>query len=394
MIRFLLPLCLLLPALPLLADDVPPHVQKAYPKRAKDVAMAGPFTEKPAIASIGPYAFGVLDFEEHVFAGENFPTLRFRDPEVVKELLGGEPGIEVRYYNAAGESVEAPEQPGRYGALIKLDLPKAKEPLIFTRDLFKVGSESDLSEDRSELEAMKLGAASELGHIPTIEEGDPGIYSARWWHQLKKQFNMAPEYDFFVLTPEAYDDSGETRYPAIIFLHGKGLFGKEGLEPLKEDWVVQLLKKRANMPVLFVAPKASDRWDGPAFEEMLDRLVAEYPVDPKAISVFGYSTGASGAWQLARFVPERLAGMVTLAGDPLSPEYVPRVKSIDVLAYYGDKDYPGPTKATKEMLEALAEVNPESRFVLLPGVNHGQLPGKVYHLDEIYEWMATRGQAE
>lgn len=197
-------------------------------------------------------------------------------------------------------------------------------------------------------------------------------------------------YDYFVVAPATPPAAGKLR-PAIVYLHGKGLFQAEGLDEVRRDWVVRLYQEQfRDLDAYLVVPHARDRWEGPALVDVLDRLVHDYPVDPAAITLFGYSTGASGAWCVARHAPERIAAIATLAGNPPPPSEAERLAPVAVWAWYGDKDYAKPLADTSELLTRLAGLNADTRFTLLPGVTHGQLPGAVFPRRELYVWLAAR----
>jgi polyhydroxybutyrate depolymerase len=70
---------------------------------------------------------------------------------------------------------------------------------------------------------------------------------------------------------------------------------------------------------------------------LLDKLIAEYPVDPHRVYIYGYSAGAAMAHRMACVNAERFAGIVAGAGFTLGESCAPSVP-ISVLQFHSVTD--------------------------------------------------------
>ena len=68
-------------------------------------------------------------FQPSVFSGEEFPTADFLNPEEAAGWLG-DYDIDVTFYSRDYDVVDAPKEPGRYGAIVKIT---AEDGVVYTR---------------------------------------------------------------------------------------------------------------------------------------------------------------------------------------------------------------------------------------------------------------------
>ena len=76
-----------------------------------------------------------LVFAPSIFTGDEFPECDFLDKDRAKQLIGVY-SVDAQFYNAAQEEVEAPEEVGRYGAIVTVRGASGRE-LTRYRTLFK-----------------------------------------------------------------------------------------------------------------------------------------------------------------------------------------------------------------------------------------------------------------
>jgi poly(3-hydroxybutyrate) depolymerase len=135
-----------------------------------------------------------------------------------------------------------------------------------------------------------------------------------------------------VLLPKNYD-KGNDLIPLILHLHGA--------IPLEDARIVEMEnsgydKLPSKYRVMVVAPQAglnpvrgvfewnsflslvgcgfTNEDDVGFLNSLLDKLIDDYPVDPKRVYIYGYSSGGAMAHRMACENPERFAGIVAGAG--------------------------------------------------------------------------------
>jgi predicted peptidase len=125
------------------------------------------------------------------------------------------------------------------------------------------------------------------------------------------------EYRYVVFVPRNW--SAARRWPVILFLHGAGERGSDGVRQTQIGLAAAIRWAPERFPALVVFPQApeEERWIGePADAAMaaLDRTIAEFSGDPERVSLTGLSLGGFGAWHLALAHPHRFAALVPVCG--------------------------------------------------------------------------------
>jgi len=127
-------------------------------------------------------------------------------------------------------------------------------------------------------------------------------------------------YRFQVYLPEDWKRDDGKLWPIILFLHGRGERGSEGM------WQTQIGVPEAvrnhpdRWPFVIVMPQCPQNahWTDPAMLELamaaLDQESDEFHGDPARTYLTGLSMGGYGAWELARLHPRRWAAFAIAAG--------------------------------------------------------------------------------
>lgn len=189
-------------------------------------------------------------------------------------------------------------------------------------------------------------------------------------HRTLDSKAMGHDVGYVVWTPSDYDDSGDTRYPVIYFLHGMG--GTESRDAAGFSGLVRRGIRDGRIPsAICVFPNGGRSGYRGAVEEMIvEELIplidATYPTDPKTKSrvIAGFSMGGGGAVQLSIMHPELFCaagswggGMwrdadKTLAAAEKGAATL-RDNNYAVLLINGDKDRPDAFKTLAEKLNLL-----------------------------------------
>jgi predicted peptidase len=241
---------------------------------------------------------------------------------------------------------------------------------------------------------------------------------------------------YVAFIPHDYDPEADTKYPVILFLHGKGAEGKDGWAPTKTGLGPAILQRETDdkpFPFLVVFPQARSPWGENADENCdhtdLDRAVAildhftkesDYrgACDLDKVSVSGLSRGGYATWYMAVTYPERWAAMVVVAGSPGCPQCpkehlltkAARAKDIPAWFFHGTTDQRVPFDKGQKMVDALKDAGGDPTFTTTEGdeadayltqfpklgTHNGCWFKDVYTGDDLWDWWVeqTRQQQE
>jgi predicted peptidase len=192
-----------------------------------------------------------------------------------------------------------------------------------------------------------------------------------------------------VYVPAGYD--GTRAWPVILFLHGAGERGDDGLLQTEVGLPGAIRRNADRYPAIVVMPQVpqDSSWLGGASTTALaalDRTLGEFSTDRARVYLAGLSMGGSGAWSLAHHHPERFAALVVvcgftsprgpfpsvLPGDTLTqPERIAaRIRGIPTWIVHGAADPVVPVEESRRMNGALQAAGGVVTYVELPGVGH------------------------
>ena len=125
-----------------------------------------------------------------------------------------------------------------------------------------------------------------------------------------------------VWLPADYDRSRS--WPAILFLHGSGERGSDGVKPTQAGLGPALAEGLAGAEAIVVFPQCpeSEHWVGPAREiamAALDAVEKEFLIDRRRVSITGISMGGAGTWVLAAEYPQRWSAAAPICGWIVRP---------------------------------------------------------------------------
>ena len=213
------------------------------------------------------------------------------------------------------------------------------------------------------------------------------------------------EYAYQVYVPRAYDPSEE--WPVILFLHGAGERGDDGLLQTQVGLGSAIRSKPERWPAIVVFPQVPDEltWQGtPGRVAMaaLDATMQEYRTDESRVYLTGLSLGGNGAWYLGYEHTGRFAALVVICGFldafPGFPRFIPesggdtystlsaRVADIPVWIVHGAADDVVPVEESRRMASALEEAGADVRYEELPGVDHFAWD-PAYASAELVDWL-------
>jgi predicted peptidase len=215
-------------------------------------------------------------------------------------------------------------------------------------------------------------------------------------------------YRYVVYVP--MDWTAEKRWPIVLFLHGAGERGDEGLAQSDIGLGSAIRKHPDRFPAVVVMPQCRREswWQAPAMEAQalaaLDAASKEFNGDPDRTYLTGLSMGGYGSWDVAAKYPDRFAAiavvcggirlparLAALSGVPQQPEdpyadTAKKVASLPVWVFHGGADPTVPVTESRKMVEALKALNADVRYTEYEGVGHNSWD-KAYNEPEFPTWL-------
>jgi predicted peptidase len=179
-------------------------------------------------------------------------------------------------------------------------------------------------------------------------------------------------------------------YPLVLFLHGAGERGADNAAQLKHG--ARKFAKPANRhkyPCFVVVPQcpADQKWVAVDFQkpshtmpktasvpltlalELVEKLVAELPVDKSRLYITGISMGGFGTWDAVQRRPELFAAAVPICGGGDTAEAA-KLTKLPIWAFQGDRDDVVPPCRTPDMVAAIRNAGGTPKMTMYPGVGH------------------------
>ena len=125
---------------------------------------------------------------------------------------------------------------------------------------------------------------------------------------------------YAVYVPRDYDSApSPAGWPLVLFLHGRGECGTDGLRQLTQGLPQALFAAPADWPVIALFPQKPDadrEWEQyePAVMALVAAARARFAIDPERIYLTGLSQGGHGAWVLGSRHAELWAAVVPVCG--------------------------------------------------------------------------------
>lgn len=213
-------------------------------------------------------------------------------------------------------------------------------------------------------------------------------------------------YRFQVYLPEEYRKNDRHPWPIILFLHGRGERGDEGMWQTQVGLPQELRDHPERWPFIVVMPQCTfpHVWTDADMLQMamatLDQETAEFHADRDRTYLTGLSLGGYGAWELAKMYPQRWAAIVIAAGGPfwsyaperwreantLPAEYARAVGHTPVWLFHGSEDHVVPVRESELMYGALKAQGGHVRLWIFQGLHHDCWT-RAYNEPELPRWI-------
>lgn len=213
-------------------------------------------------------------------------------------------------------------------------------------------------------------------------------------------------YRFEVYLPEQFRRDDHKSWPVILFLHGRGERGSEGM------WQTQIGLPQAvrdhpeRWPFVIVMPQCPLPlyWTDAQMLSMamsaLDQETQEFHLDPERTYLTGLSMGGYGAWELARLYPRRWAAISIASGgifwsyeperwqmlSTLPAKYAHALGRTPVWLFHGSDDKIVSPRQSELMFEAFKASSGHIRLWVYEGLKHDCWT-RAYNEPELPRWL-------
>jgi predicted esterase len=216
------------------------------------------------------------------------------------------------------------------------------------------------------------------------------------------------EYKFQVYLPEEWRRDDSKQWPIILFLHGRGERGSEGMWQTQIGIAEGVRNHPDRWPFVIVMPQCSDNahWTDPPMLDLamaaLDQESTEFHGDSERTYLTGLSMGGYGAWELARMHPHRWAAIVIASSgvfwsyEPerwqesavLPGEYANVLTHTPVWLFHGSLDPVVAPKQSELMYDAFKAAGGNIRLWIYQGLKHDSWT-RAYDEPELPHWLLS-----
>jgi len=200
-------------------------------------------------------------------------------------------------------------------------------------------------------------------------------------------------FHYQVFVPFSY--SPAQRWPIILFLHGAGERGEDGLLPTQVGLGTAVRKNASRFPAIIVFPQApaESLWAGTPAQmaiAALDQTGREFQIDSDRVYLTGLSMGGYGVWYLAYHYPSRFAALVPICGfatvfpaaarlfTPIVPAdsgapydaLARQLRRVPTWIVHGEIDQVVPVEQSRQAAAAFKAAGAPVQYFEVPGTNH------------------------
>ncbi|MBM3763379.1 MAG: phospholipase [Acidobacteria bacterium] len=215
---------------------------------------------------------------------------------------------------------------------------------------------------------------------------------------------------YSVYVPSNY--STISRWPVILFLHGSGESGSDGVKQtaIGLPQAIRLFPER--FPAIVVMPQSvlNRPWVDPVWQanalQALDATLKEFSVDQDRVYLTGLSKGAAGAWYLAMRAKDRFAALAPICGriEPSTNSTAPWSgietvtfdqaakllgPDLPIWVHHGDADKTVPVEQSRQIVAALKTIGNPVRYSEYEGVGHNSWD-RAYQDAAFSQWIFSQ----
>lgn len=194
---------------------------------------------------------------------------------------------------------------------------------------------------------------------------------------------------YCVYVPPSWD--GKSPLPTILYLHGRGESGTDGLRQLLIGLPSAILDRCARWPFLVVAPqKPTEEAEWLDQRDWLNKMLAavekSWPVDRHRMYLTGLSQGGRGTMRLANQLTWQFAALAPVCGWADVDEALAKCKGKPLWAFHGEQDTVVLPRGSKDVVAALQAIGSPAELTLYPEATHNCWD-HAYRESGLPEWL-------
>ncbi|HPO13212.1 MAG TPA: prolyl oligopeptidase family serine peptidase [Candidatus Hydrogenedentes bacterium] len=244
------------------------------------------------------------------------------------------------------------------------------------------------------------GDAKMTDFKPVLDQGIPTGF-------LNKTLsNGHKTWRYVVYVPHDYSPNKE--WPLIIFLHGAGERGSDGLKHTQVGIGAAIRLYPERFPAIVLFPQCPDDgfWDLilDPMETALQHTREAYKIDPKRIYLTGLSMGGFGAWIWGAEKSDTFAALIPICGGGdvaqieklldrklthdfgTMEERTKKLATLPIWAFHGAKDPAVPPAASRTMVELVKKAGGNVKYTEFPHAEHNSWDD-AYQDEETAKWL-------
>lgn len=174
-----------------------------------------------------------------------------------------------------------------------------------------------------------------------------------------------------VYVPPDYDPS--RKWPLILFLHGMGERGDDGVVQTEVGIGKALREHPDRFPCIVAMPQCpkDSTWNtrGDIVDAALDHAIKHYAIDPDRVYLTGLSMGGFGTWIHGASRTDVFAAFIPICGGGNASD-APALAKRPVWAFHGANDSVVNPQVSRTMVEAVTAAGGTVKYTEYEGVDH------------------------
>ena len=194
---------------------------------------------------------------------------------------------------------------------------------------------------------------------------------------------------YAVFTPPQYAKDPNHLWPLIVFLHGSGECGVDGIKQTTVGLPPYVARRATRFPFIVVMPQAQNMWfrgqEAAAVWAILEQVQQDYRVDLDRIYLTGLSMGGIASWELSVIRPDVFAAIVPVCG--FAPkDYLQNIVDLPTWAFHGALDKNVSVQGSRDAIDTLKTLGGEPIYTEYPKLQHSCWD-EAYATPDLWRWL-------
>ena len=203
---------------------------------------------------------------------------------------------------------------------------------------------------------------------------------------------------YWIYQPVGYTRDINTKWPLIVFLHGRAETGTN-IKLLLNSGFPKVLNEGADFDAFVISPQyTGGKYDGKSYlayikENLIPHILSDYPnIDTDRISLTGHSMGANNAVYLAGVYPKFFSCLVPVSLCGYNSSQISALSKLPIKAFHGGNDSQCGVSNTKKFVSEINKAGGSADAVIWDSFGHA-ITNAVYKTNTV-NWMIkqVRGQ--